>query len=75
MVIRNAPGLVLDVPLVIVPLAANPIKELSTGTEIEDEVEVMSGLKVIDETADVRVTGGNSFKDGDLVSDLPDRVR
>ena len=64
----------MDVPLVIVPLAANPIKELSTGTEIEDEVEVMSGLKVIDETADVRVTGRDSFEDGDLVSDLPDEV-
>lgn len=64
-----------DVPLVIIPLAANPIKELSTGTQIKDEVEVMSGLKVVDETANVRVTGGDSFEDGDLVSDLPDRVR
>ena len=35
----------------------------------------MSGLKVVDETADVRVAGGDSFEDGDLVSDLPDRVR
>jgi hypothetical protein len=30
---------------------------------------------VVDETADVGVTGGDSFEDGDLVSDLPDRVR
>ena len=75
MVIRNAPGLVLDVPLVVVPLAANPIKELSTGTQVKDQVEVMSGLEVVDETADIRVTGGDSFEDGDLVSDLPDRVR
>jgi hypothetical protein len=65
----------MNVPLVIIPLAANPIKELSTGTQIKDEVEVMSGLEVIDETADVRVAGGDSFENGDLVSDLPDRVR
>jgi hypothetical protein len=64
-----------DVPLVIIPLAANPIKELSTGTQVKDQVEVMSGLKVIDETADVRVASGDSFEDGDLVSDLSDRFR
>jgi hypothetical protein len=65
----------MNVPLVIIPLAANPIKELSTGTQIKDQVEVMSGLEVVDETADVRVAGGDSFENGDLVSDLPDRVR
>jgi hypothetical protein len=67
-------GRVLNVPLVIVPLAADPVKELSTGTQIKDQVEVMGGLEVIDETADVRVASGDSFEDGDLVSDLPDEV-
>jgi hypothetical protein len=74
-VLQPAPGRASNVPLVIIPLAAKPINELSTGTQVKDEVEVMSGLKVVDETADVRVTGGDSFEDGDLVSDLPDSFR
>ena len=59
-------------PLVIVSLAADPVKELSTGTQVKDQVQVVSRLKMVDETTNVGMSGRDSLENGNLVSDLSD---
>ncbi len=54
--------------LVVVATLADAVEQLAAHAEVGDEVEVVHGLKVVDERDDAAVTLGDALEGGDLVA-------
>lgn len=67
--LHDGPHKVGGIPLVVVALGAYAIKELATRAEVEDEIEVVCGLKVVVKRHDIAMALGDFLEDGNLVAD------
>jgi hypothetical protein len=54
----------------VVYLGADAVEKLATGAEVEDEVEIVRGFKIVVEGYDVRIASGNMLKDGNFIANL-----
>lgn len=59
---------VCSIALVVGALATNAIEQLAAKGQVRHEVQVVHGLKVVDQGENVLVAHGHALEDGDLVA-------
>ncbi len=56
--------------LVVVAFAADAVEKFAAKSQVGDEVEVIHGFEVVDESEDVLVAHGDLFEYSDFVTNL-----
>jgi hypothetical protein len=67
---HNSPDQFGRVTFGVISFCTDTIKEFSTGTQVEDEIEIMRCLEIIMEGNDIPVSSRDMLEYCDLVSDL-----
>lgn len=67
---HDGPDEVSGVSLGVVHFGTDAVEKLATSAEVEDEVEVVRGFKIVVQGYNVRMASGDVLKDGDFIANL-----